>query len=207
MTAVDWTAVWCDVADRVAAHRTAGRGHLLTEDTVRHETVLALEGVGIPPARLAAEVFVPQLPGRKLDLVLDPPDGVVIELKYPRGSRTGISPDTMTFGELIRDFLRVAVVPAQTRWVVQLVDDRLARYITGICSRHALTWTTTPGEQLELPATSVATLPGTAVRAIGTAVAAGTVTSTCAVAARAGDGLTLLAYDVDAAATITRGPL
>lgn len=200
MTTVDWVAVWRDVADRVADHRAVGRGHLLTEDTVRHETVLALDAAGVAPARLAAEVFVPQLPGGKLDLVVDPPDGAVIELKYPRGSRTGISPDTMTFGELVRDFLRVAVVPAQTRWVVQVIEDRLARYITGICSRHALTWTTRPGEQLVLPAAAVATLPGTAGRAIGTAAAAGTVTSTCAVAARAGDGLTLLAYEVDAAA-------
>lgn len=199
MNGIDWAAVWRDVAHRVAAHRVAGRGHLLTEDTVRLETVLALEAAGVPAARVAAEVFAPELSGGKLDLVVDPPGGAVIELKYPRGSRTGISPDTMTFGELVRDFLRVAVVPARTRWVVQVIEDRLARYITGICHRHGLSWTTTPGERLVLSAAALATLPQTAAQAIGLAARAGTVAATCMVATPVTDGLTLYAYDVDAA--------
>lgn len=202
---IDWPAVWRDVARRIAAHRDAGRGHLLTEDTVRLETVLALEASGVPGSRVAAEVFAPELTGGKLDLLVDPPGGAVIELKYPRGSRTGISPDTMTFGELVRDFLRVAVVPAQSRWVVQVIEDRLGRYITGICDRHGLTWTTVPGERLVLPAEALAALPGTAVRAIGAAAAAGAVTATCVVATPAGDGLTLLGYVVDPATTAVAG--
>jgi hypothetical protein len=47
-----------------------------------------------------------------LDLTVDGSGGTVIELKYPRASRTGISPDTMTLGELIRDFLLVAAALA-----------------------------------------------------------------------------------------------
>jgi hypothetical protein len=101
--------VWRDVAARVRQHRVAGRGHLLTEDTVRMETVLALEQAGVMASRPATEHFAPAFIGGELDLVMDPPDGVVVELKYPRDSRTGISPDTMTLGELVRDFLRVGV--------------------------------------------------------------------------------------------------
>src|SRR4051794_34006899 len=91
-SATDWAVIWTDVAGRIAAHREAGRGHLLTEDTVRLETILSLGEHGIGPDRLAAEVLVPVLAGGKLDLAVDPPDGTVIELKYPRDSRTGFSP-------------------------------------------------------------------------------------------------------------------
>ncbi|MDQ3476560.1 MAG: hypothetical protein M3492_09610, partial [Actinomycetota bacterium] len=93
---VAWPDIWRDVARRLAAHRAAGRGHLLTEDVLRMETVLALDSVGVSARRLAAEYQAPALAGGKLDLILDPPGGVIIELKYPRDSRTGFSPDTMT---------------------------------------------------------------------------------------------------------------
>jgi hypothetical protein len=79
---------------------------------VRWCTVLALESLGVSPDRLAIEVLTPVLAGGKLDLTVDGSGGTVIELKYPRASRTGISPDTMTLGELIRDFLLVAAALA-----------------------------------------------------------------------------------------------
>ncbi|MDP9434149.1 MAG: hypothetical protein M3P93_02725, partial [Actinomycetota bacterium] len=85
---IPWLMVWRDVAARVRAHRAAGRGHLVTEDVVRMETVLALDAVGVHGDRLAVEYPAPQLQGGKLDLVLDPPEGAVVELKYPRDSRT-----------------------------------------------------------------------------------------------------------------------
>jgi len=132
---VDWPDIWREVASRLASHRAAGRGHLLTEDVVRMETVLALAGADVHAGRLAMEHLAPELEGGKLDLVIDPPHGVVIELKYPRDSRTGFSPDTMTLGELVRDFLRVAVVPAEQRWVVQVLNPRLQRYLTGLVDR------------------------------------------------------------------------
>jgi hypothetical protein len=71
-----------------------------------------LESLGVSPDRLAIEVLTPVLAGGKLDLTVDGSGGTVIELKYPRASRTGISPDTMTLGELIRDFLLVAAALA-----------------------------------------------------------------------------------------------
>jgi hypothetical protein len=199
VTGIDWRDVWSDVAERVAAHRRAGRGHLLTEDTVRLETVLALGDRGVTADRLAAEVPVPVLGGGKLDLVVDPPGGVVIELKYPRDSRTGMSPDTMTFGELLRDFLRVAIVPADARWVVQVLNPRLVRYLDGACHRHGLHWPTVGGDVLELRPESLSALPGTATRAIGAVAGSATVTSTCAVVASVDDELTLYAHQVAAA--------
>jgi hypothetical protein len=108
----DWKQVWVDVAHRLSEHRAAGRGLLLTEDSVRWCTVLALESLGVSPDRPAIEVLTPVLAGGKLDLTVDGSGGTVIELKYPRASRTGISPDTMTLGELIRDFLLVAAALA-----------------------------------------------------------------------------------------------
>jgi hypothetical protein len=75
MSARHWDRVWRNVAERLTAHRIAGRGHLLTEDVVRMETVLALAGVGVSASRLAAEVLAPGLHGGNLDLVVDPPVG------------------------------------------------------------------------------------------------------------------------------------
>ncbi|GAA3721308.1 hypothetical protein GCM10022399_42080 [Terrabacter ginsenosidimutans] len=89
MEAIDWGDVWRDVATRMSAHRQAGRAHLLTEDAVRMETVLALGEHGVEPARLAAEVSAPALAGGKLDLAVDPPGGTVIELKCPPGQPHG----------------------------------------------------------------------------------------------------------------------
>ncbi|MGY1810651.1 hypothetical protein ACI8AF_25055 [Blastococcus sp. SYSU D00669] len=194
---LDWPSLWGQVAERLAAHRTAGRTHLLTEDTVRHETVLALETFGVTPERLALEVPAPALAGGKLDLVVDDAGLAVIELKYPRDSKTGISPDTMTLGELLRDFLRVAVVPAEERWVVQLLNERLARYVAAACQRGGLRWTDVPGQMVELTPLAVAGLPETAARAVGGAKLPHTVTATCALAAPVGAGLTLFAYRVD----------
>lgn len=195
---IDWPGVWAAVAARVAAHRAAGRGHLLTEDTVRLETVLVLEQFGVAPGRLAAEVPAPELAGGKLDLAVDFPGGAVVELKYPRDSRTGFSPDTMTFGELLRDFLRVAAVPAGDRWVVQLLNDRLVRYVASAGLRHGLGWAESVGGTVTLPAAALSALPVTAARAIGTAAVPGTVTATCAVLEPVGDGLSLYAFRVDA---------
>jgi len=54
---------------------------------------------------LAVEVPVTQLGHGKLDLAAEFDDGrAVFEFKFPRGSRGPISPDTMTLGEMLKDF-------------------------------------------------------------------------------------------------------
>lgn len=116
MPSLDWAGIWVDVAQQLRQHRASGRGHLLTEDALRMCTVLSLQSAGIAAENLSIEVFDPVLKGGKVDLVLaDVAGRTIVKLKYPRGSRTGISPDTMTLGELLRDFLRVALVPAIDR--------------------------------------------------------------------------------------------
>lgn len=197
MTSVDWAALWRNVAARIAAHRAAGRSHLMTEDTVRMETVLALGEACVGPDRLGIEVPTPALVKGKLDLVVDPPDGVVVELKYPRDSRTGFSPDTMTLGELLRDFLRVAAVAAGDRWVVQVLNDRLVKYLVAAFARYDLRWAAATGDVLELRPDALAALPATAKDAIGAATLPGNVTATLVVREPVGEQLTLYAYRVD----------
>lgn len=189
--------LWGDVAARLATHVSAGRLHLLTEDTVRMETVLSLDEAGVPGSRLAAEVRAPELAGGKLDLVVDPPSGLVVEFKYPRDSLTGISPDTMTLGELLRDFLRVAVVPARERWVVQVLNARLVAYLLRLEQRHPLRWPFAVGGTFELHPDVLAGLPQTATRAIGNAALPHSIEATCVAAERVGDELDLFAYWVE----------
>jgi len=170
------------------------------------ETVLALASVGVAAERLVAEHRAPELAGGKLDLVLDPPNGAVVELKYPRGSRTGSSPDTMTLGELLRDFLRVAAVPADQRWVVQLLNPRFRRYLAGVAARHDLGWAFSEGTSFVLHPDVLDGLPETAVTAIGRAALPEPVAAHCAVAAPIDDDLTLYAYLVHIAPAPTSPP-
>lgn len=197
---VDWAAVVHDVADQLGAHRRAGRSHLLTEDTVRMCTILALEHASITPDRLRIEVPVPVLAGGKIDLAVDGLTGVVIELKYPRGSRTGISPDTMTAGELLRDFLRVALVDANDRWVIQVIDQRLKRYLTNFAARHGFTWAFDTGNQMAVERDVLAGLPKTSLDAIGSIPWRLPVRGICVLGQEVDDGLTLFAYRVAAPA-------
>jgi hypothetical protein len=192
---LDWESVWVDVAHRLAEHRAAGRTLLLTEDSVRWCTVLALEAVGVSPDRLAIEVQAPVLAGGKLDLTVDGADGTVIELKYPRASRSGISPDTMTLGELIRDFLRVALVEAQDRWVVQVLEPELRRYLG---RRQGLGWPTAVGEPVAFTRDVLEALPRTALDAIGSLPWRLPLTATCVVAAPIDVDLALFAFRVNA---------
>lgn len=193
-----WRTVWLDVGRRVAAHRLAGRRHLLTEDAVRMCTVLALEEVGVDPSDLAIEVLEPALGGGKLDLVVTTKAGpAVVELKYPRGSRSGVSPDTMTLGELLRDFLRVALVPASDRWVVVVLEPELRRYLS---RRGSSLWTDEPEGTLVLERAVLEALPKTARDAIGSMEWLLPVRATCVVAAPVDVDLALFAYRIEAPA-------
>lgn len=166
------------------------------------ETVLALEAADVLPGRLAVEHRSPELRGGKSDLILDPPSGCVVELKYPRDSRTGFSPDTMTLGELVRDFLRVAAVPADDRWVVQVLGSRLQRYLSGLQHRHGLPWPLRQGETFALEPAVLAALPGTAVNAIGPAALEAVVLGRAEVVEQIDRELTLFAYRVDAVGVV-----
>ena len=194
----DWASVWSQVASRMASHWAAGRVHLLTEDTLRMCLVEVLGEHGVDAARLEAEVYAPGLGVGKLDLTIDGPAGTVIELKYPRDSRTGFSPDTMTLGELLRDFCRVAAVDAGDRWVTLVINTRLARYLAGASTRFTLGWAVEEGQTMTLDRAILGQLPATAVNAIGSMPWRLPVDATCRARVAVTDDLTLYACQVAA---------
>lgn len=180
----------------------------MTEDALRMCLIESLGDHDVDPARLASEVYAPGLGTGKLDLTIDGSGGTVIELKYPRDSRTGFSPDTMTMGELLRDFCRVAVVDASDRWVTQVINDRLARYLAGASSRFTIEWAVEQGQPMTLHRATLEQLPPTAVTAMGATPWRLPLTATCRVRTAITDGLTMYAYQVAAPdADVTASPL
>lgn len=159
-TELDWSGLWRQVASVMAAHVTAGRQHLLTEDTLRMSSILTLQASGVEPGHMVVEAPVTEI-GVKLDLAIGSPIEVAIELKYPRDSRTGISPDTMTMGELIRDFLRVAVLDGVEGWVVQLLNERLADYLATASAKYEVQWEPILGGRIVLDDDVLNLLPAT----------------------------------------------
>jgi hypothetical protein len=144
--APDWSALWAQVAETTARHAAAGRGHLLTEDVVRFATALELERQGIAPGRLRTEYRVPEL-GGSIDLVIDDPPIAAIEFKFPRDPRAFNAADTMTVGELLKDFYRMDRFGVADAWVVQLLGDRLLHHLS---RRSELAWATDCGDMLML---------------------------------------------------------
>lgn len=157
--------VWEAVAQRLEEHHKAGRGHLLTEDVLRFATVVELQKAGIDAARMRPEHPVPAVAG-KLDLVIDDPPTVGIEFKFPRDSRTGPSPDPMTLGELLKDYFRLAHLDIAERWIIQVLNDRVRRYLA---RRSEMRWVWDAGEMLSIPPNLIATLPVTTQRVFSTA--------------------------------------
>jgi len=195
LTDEGWRQLWRAVAERLAVERAAGRGHLLTEDVVRYQTVLAFGDLGVAPGRLVAEYLSPHLRGGKIDLIVDPPSGAAIEFKFPRDSPTGTSADTMTLGELLKDVIRIPRLAAEAAWIVQVLNPRLARYLRDACTRLTLAWPFT-GEQAILTGEVLAGLPLTAARALGRYTLPGTVRLECRAVHVVDDALALYAHHV-----------
>ncbi len=155
---LDAAALWRTVAGRMASHVEAGREHLLTEDVLRFATVVAIEEQGISPRHLGLEHLLPDK--GKIDLVVGSPPTIAIEFKYPRDSRTGTSPDTMTTGEMLKDFYRLgdhAEIPE--RWAVVLLNHRLRRHLE---RRTDCRWTFDAGSVLRFHPDGHKLLPATA---------------------------------------------
>jgi hypothetical protein len=70
----------------------------------------------------------------------------------------------MAFGELLKDFYRLAALDVSEAWAVQLLRPSFARYLA---RRSELRWTTSPGGTLVLPAGLAESLPATARRSLG----------------------------------------
>lgn len=139
---IAWSDVWDDLAATLHDYRQQRLGHLLTEDVARFATIRALVARGVDPARLRVEWAHPALRGGKLDLAVDAgPDGAhaIIELKYPREPVATNAAWTMTYGEILKDFYRVAAIPGvEARWCVLVCTDRLAQYLRGAGLNYAV---------------------------------------------------------------------
>jgi len=99
----------------------------------------------------------------------------------------------MTFGELLRDFLRVALTPAEDRWVVMVLGPALRRYIS---RNSAAWWVEKPGETLTLERSDLEALPKTAREAVGPLEWMLPVTAICMTAEPIDVDLALFAYQV-----------
>ena len=188
---IPWDDVWSDVAEIVRGHVNAGRGHLLTEDVLRFATVLALEESGVPAAAVRFEHRIPEI-SASLDLVVgDDPDAVV-ELKYPRDPTGFGAADTMTFGELLRDFYRLAWLDLSDAWALQVMDQRLRGYLS---RRGHVSWTWSVGESLRIRPEAMRDLPVTTARSLPVWTATMAVDAECTASHEVG-GLVLAAYRV-----------
>jgi hypothetical protein len=193
-----WRDIWAAVADAISGHVNAGRAHLLTEDTLRFATIRSLEAAGVPAARMKIEWPMRELGRGKLDLLVhfDNGDRAAVEFKYPRDARGPISPDTMTLGEMLSDFHRVARLPVRHRWVVQLVGHRLRSYLTRVANRHPIMWPAGADAPLTLTGAAIAGLPGTARNSLREWAPEHDVVADCTAAIGLPGQLTLFAFHV-----------
>lgn len=157
MAEVDWDLLWGALGEALTVHLGAGRRHLLTEDVVRFATVVALTEQGVDAKRIAVEQPIAGV-GR-VDLVVDPPRGSVVEFKFPREPNETNAAYTMTFGEILRDLYRLAHVDTGGGWAVQFLRPKFLGYLQ---RRSEVAWTCTPGETLVLPAGLIHRLPKSA---------------------------------------------
>ncbi len=124
-------------------------------------------------------------------MVGDGPDAVV-ELKYPRDPTGFGAADTMTFGELLRDFYRLAWLDLRDAWALQVMDQRLRGYLS---RRSHLSWTWSVGDSLRIRPESMRDLPVTTARSLPVWTATMAVDAECTASHEVG-GLVLAAYRV-----------
>lgn len=159
LTQVEWGNVWSNVSEAIEGHIVAEREHLLTEDVLRFTTALELQRAGISAKRILTEYRAPREIGGYIDLVIDDPPSAAVEFKFPRDPKDLGSADTMTYGELLKDFLRMATLGVTDGWIVQLIGDRLRRYLSRR-KEYAFTWDA--NDVLRLAPASLELLPATA---------------------------------------------
>lgn len=160
MREIDWLRIWEDVARTIANHVSAGRTHLLTEDVVRFAAIVALGDQQVDASRIGVEHRVVEI--GSIDMVIDPPTPTAaVEFKFPRDPRVLNAADTMTYGELLKDFYRLSRLAIPESWVVQVVPDRLGRYLE---RRTEVRWPAAQGDAFRIDVGTVARLPLTARR-------------------------------------------
>src|SRR5262245_44944731 len=91
---IDWDLVWTRTCDTLIQHMSDGFGHLLTEDSVRFATILALAAQGLTGSALTVEAPLPQLGNGQLDLVAQFDDGHALFEFSTHAAREAPSPPT-----------------------------------------------------------------------------------------------------------------
>ena len=89
---VEWTGIYEAVVKDLDASVSAGRRHLLTEDSIRAFTIDALVDRGVDPRHLEIEWRSSVQRGVMHDLVIDTPPSTIVEFKFPRSPRVGNMP-------------------------------------------------------------------------------------------------------------------
>lgn len=157
-------AVWAEVADELRALRRQRLARLLTEESVRFATAKALVRAGVDPDHMRYEWPHPAIKGSRVDLVVGVPPEALIELKYPREPNEKNAAWTMIYGEVLKDFYRLAAYPHPAdRVFVYAESAQLQKYMTSAALKHRLdigtdTVVLRPDAALAAPATIAAVL-------------------------------------------------
>jgi hypothetical protein len=189
--------VWESVAAELRGHRADGLSSLITEDTVRFATARALVAVGCEPGGLRVEWPHPALPGSRVDLVVGGlPPAALVEFKYPREPTEQNAAWTMTRGEVLKDFYRLAAYAGDAdRIFVYVETGRLHRYMAG---RARVDGIDLDRDVVELKPANAARLPATAARIIGAELAEHHVVGRRFALIDVDSELRLIAFEIDA---------
>lgn len=193
-----WDDVWRATAKQLDQYHGAWLENLLTEDVVRFATIQQLVAAGVAPKRLEAEWRRPGVPDA-VDLVVSGPDSAAVEFKYPQEPRGTNAAWTQHLGEALKDFYRLAHMPAPftSLWCVELLSERMRRYLDGVADPHGVRFGLTPGQKTVLDPTLVRALPATAHKGLVRWEASlPTVEARCSAAHQIGSDLQLVVHPV-----------
>jgi hypothetical protein len=190
--------VWQSVAEEIGDHRRRGYGALVTEDVLRFAAARAIGEAGSGAASLSLERPHPSLSGSRVDLAIGEPPAAVIEFKYPREPKEKNAAWTMTLGEVLKDFYRLAVHPGDTdRIFVLAATRRLRDYLGGAAGRYGMDL---DRDHVSLEASAAAILPRSAATVIGDELREHHVTATRLHVVDVDEELRISVYMVDAVA-------
>ncbi len=188
---------WEALADRLRRLLAAGFGSLMTEDTVRFAAIEALAAAGVDVSGMRVEWPHPRIGGSRLDLVLGgTPPQAVFGFTFPKEPNAKYAAWTMTLGEILKDFSRLARVPGDLqRLLVYVESDTLHKYMAGAGRRYGMVL---DRSEITLTAAAARELPGTAARIVGAGLAAHPVTAQRIYVTEVDTSLRLAVYDVEA---------
>lgn len=190
--------VWAEVAAELRSLRARGFAELLTEDSVRFCAARTLVEAGVDVAELRVEAPHPVLKGSRIDLLIGRGQpAALIEFKYPREPNPANAAWTMTLGEVLKDFYRLATYPGPVgRVFVYVESDHLRRYMTRAAVRHGIGL---HGDTVTLRSAEIARLPATASGIIGRELATHQVTAQRIALLPVDDTLRIAVYQVEPA--------